>query len=430
MNEVKNNDIIKTVEGKDIRILGIIAEGGQGYIYRVEYENQIMALKWYTDSYFLQNDGFYENLINNSKIKSPAKAFIWLEAVTEKLNGSFGYLMDLCPEGYYELKDVILSRKKPIKSFAVAADICINLVSAFRCLHNMGLVYHCISEECIFVNPTNGDIKIIGVDNVTVAGANTGIMGNPRFLAPENILGEVYTTQSARYSISVIIFLILLANHPLEGKKWINTTVITYSVQKELYGTNPLFIFDPLDDSNRPSNKLQKHTIEVWNYLPEYLKSDFSAAFSKDVLSNPNKRISEIEWLKTLTRFRSDIVICTCGNTVFLKNSSLTICDNCGKTYNVNHFIELPLYTIPATQGTRIYRCQLGWCPVSESIKPVGQIVRKKDESDLIGYRNMLDDSILIHTLSNREITLAPKKIMPITEPFSMELFGTIVKVR
>ena len=430
MNELKSNEYIHTIGGKRIEIIDLLAEGGQGCVYRVKYEDKNMALKWYTDSFFTQNDGFYENLINNSKIKSPGKAFIWPEAVTEKVNGSFGYLMDLCPEGYYELKDVILSRRKPIKSFTVAADICINLVSAFRCLHNMGLLYNCISEECIFVNPTNGDIKIIGVDNVTVAGVNTGIMGNPRFLAPENILGEVYTAQSARYSISVIIFLTLLANHPLEGKKWINTTVITNSVQKELYGTNPIFIFDPLDDSNRPSNKLQKHTIEVWNCLPEYLKREFSVAFSKEVLLKPNKRITEIDWLMTLTRFRSDIVICTCGNTVFLKNSCSTICDNCGNTYNVNHFIELPFYTIPAIHGTRIYRCQLGKCPVSEGIKPVGQIVRKKDESDLIGYRNMLDDDILIHTSSNRIITLAPKKTVPIIEPFTMELFGIIIKVR
>ena len=430
MNELKSNEFIHTIDGKRIKIIDLLAEGGQGCVYRVEYEEKSMALKWYTDSYFTQTDGFYENLISISKIESPSKAFVWPEAVTEKVNGFFGYLMELCPEGYYELRDVVLLRKKPIKSFATATDICINLVSAFRCLHNMGLVYHCISDDCIFVNPTNGDIKIIGVDNVTVDDVYTGIMGDPRFLAPENILGEVYTTQSARYSISVIIFLTLLANHPLEGKKWINTTVITNSVQKELYCTNPVFIFEPLDDSNRPSNKLQKHAIEVWNCLPDYLKSYFSVAFSKDALSEPHKRITEIDWLMTLTRFRSDIVKCNCENVVILKNSSSTICDNCGKTYNVNHLIELPFYTIPATQGTRIYRCQLGMCPVREALKPVGQIVRKKDESDVIGYRNMLDDDILIHTSSNRKITLAPKKIVPIIEPFTMELFGTIVKVR
>lgn len=430
MYELKNYEIIKTIEGKDIRILEKIAEGGQGCVYHVEYEEKNMAMKWYADSYFTQTDGFYENLISISKIESPAKAFAWPEAVTEKVNGSFGYLMELCTEGYYELKDIVLSRKKPIKSFAVATDICINLVSAFLCLHNMELVYHNISDDCIFINPNNGDVKISGMENVTVNGVNTGIMGNPRFLAPENILGQIYSTLSARYSISVIIFLILFANHPLEGKRWINTTVITNSVQKELYGTNPIFIFDPLDDSNRPSNKLQKHTIDVWNCLPEYIKNAFIEAFSKDVLLMPNKRITEINWLQALTRFRSDIVKCTCGNEIFLKNSSSTLCNSCGKNYNVNHFIELPHYTIPATQGTRIYRCQLGMCPVREALKPVGQIVRKKDESDLVGYRNMLDDDILVHTSSNRKITLAPKKIVPIIEPFTMELFGTIVKVR
>nr|WP_305119717.1 hypothetical protein [Ruminococcus sp. zg-924] len=338
--------------------------------------------------------------------------------------------MDLRPEGYYVLRDIVFLSKKLIKSFQIATDICINIVSAFHCLHNMGLVYHNISDDCIFVNPINGDVKITGVDNVTVDGVNTEIMGNPRFLAPEIVMGKTYNTQAGRYSISVLVFLIILANHPLEGRKWIDTTVITNSIQKELYGTNPVFIFDTQDSSNRPSNRLQKQTIEIWNCLPEYLKRIFINAFSKEVLMTPSKRIKEMYWLEALTRFRSDIVKCSCGNEIFLKNSGTTSCDKCGNNYEVNHYIELPYYTIPATQGTRLYRCQLEWCQDREALKPVGQIVRKKDDLDFIGYRNMLDDDIVIISSNEESYMLAPKKVFPINEPFEISLFGTSIRLR
>ncbi len=52
--------------------------------------------------------------------------------------------------------------------------------------------------------------------------------------------------------------------------------------------------------------KRGKGVIAVWKCLPQYMKDAFIRAFSKDSLEKGH-RVVELEWLRALTRFRSDI---------------------------------------------------------------------------------------------------------------------------
>ncbi|WP_255910775.1 serine/threonine-protein kinase [Ruminococcus sp. zg-924] len=432
MAQFEPGKVLKTNFGAQIKIIKNIGEGGQGYVYLVEYGGKKKALKWYKPSSLRNPDAFYDNLKRNADKGSPDKAFLWPEAVTERTEGSFGYLMDLRPEGYYELSKILGSKKYNLGSFKAATEVCIRIVSAFRILHNNGYSYQDLNDGNFFINPKNGDVLICDNDNVAPDGTTTGILGKAGYMAPEIVVGKgkvLPNKQSDRYSLAAILFLILFTNNPLEGKRWVDSTVLTDKIQDKLYGSDPLFIFDPNNSSNRPDRKLQGWVIDIWNCMPKYLKDEFVKAFSQEALKDPNRRLRELDWVKVLTRFRSDIVRCSCGNEVFVQNATTTKCDNCGKPVVIKHSIKLPQYTVTAVKGSRIYRCQLGMCNADDALTPVGLIVSKPDNPSVLGYKNMLPDIIQATTPSGKVNQVPAKGVVPFKSGIIIEAFDKKIEL-
>ena len=182
--------VIKTDFDAPIKIVKYLASGGQGDVYIVEYGGKKKALKWYKPQELRDPNAFYENLKRNADKGSPDKAFLWPDAVTERTEGSFGYIMDLRPEGYYELSKILASEKYNFASFKAATEACIRIVSAFRILHNNGYSYQDLNDGNFFIEPKTGDVLICDNDNVAPNGRNTGILGKPRYMAPEIVVGK------------------------------------------------------------------------------------------------------------------------------------------------------------------------------------------------------------------------------------------------
>ena len=106
MATLRKSDTIPLLNtNQKVKILDFIAEGGQGEVYRVEYNNSECALKWY--SKHTPSDAFYDNLAKNVKIGSPQENFLWPQAITEKVKGKFGYLMRLKPPSYSDYGDYL-----------------------------------------------------------------------------------------------------------------------------------------------------------------------------------------------------------------------------------------------------------------------------------------------------------------------------------
>ena len=133
---------------------------------------------------------FYENLKHNYIKQSPDKrVFLWPEDITEWIDGTFGYVMPLRPSGYYEVGDYLLTKVK-FKSMKTVIDAAMNIVSAYRILHNNGYCYQDLNDGNFFINPNNGQVLICDNDNVAPDGTHTGIIGKPGYIAPEIILGQ------------------------------------------------------------------------------------------------------------------------------------------------------------------------------------------------------------------------------------------------
>ncbi len=415
-------DTIPTKSGFPVKIQKYLASGGQGDVYMVEYKGEKKALKWYKPSVLKNPRKFYENLQNNAKKGSPDKAFLWPIAVTEEYDNSFGYVMDLRPEGYYELVDYALAKVR-FSSFKGAVEACIRIVTAFRSLHNSGYCYQDMNDGNFFINPKTGDVLICDCDNVSPNNTDTFIMGTPRYMAPEVVLGlGKPNTQTDRFSMAIVLFMILCMNHPLEGEHWL-VPCLSPELEKKLYASGALFIYDKDDASNRPVKGIHNNCIMCWGYMPTYVQEAFLAAFSQDAIRNPAKRLREVDWLKVLVRFQSDIVRCPhCQNEVFIINAADTKCDGCGKVLKVLHTLELTDYSITAAKGTRVYRCQLNRsCNANDALDRIGLVIAKPDDPNILGIRNMTEAIFTVTTPSGKIKQVKPGEVVPLNSGISIQ---------
>ena len=348
--------ILASEFGRTVRVVSYIGGGGQGDVYKVDYDGKIKALKWYKLQSIPRRDVFERNLRQNVMNGSPTPEFLWPQDVVHDEGPGFGYIMDLRPEGYYDAGDIFLNPAM-LPSFRTAIEACLGMCSAFRILHNKGYRYQDVSGGNFFVNPTTGQVLICDNDNVTSNAIDTGILGTPRYMAPEIVVGKSSpTVHTDRHSMSVLIFFMLLLQHPLEGRRLVG--MLDDQSTKRIYGSDPLFIFDREDRSNAvvdPNNNARK----VWPCLPSHMKSIFWTAFSHQALHNPNRRPADVQWMRELARFRSEVVTCRCGNEVFLDGSTPHRCDSCGALVGTPLCMELPGYSLPVAPGARIYACQL-----------------------------------------------------------------------
>ena len=433
MSMLEKGQTLKTCAGVSFTVGKPLGEGGQGEVYCIDYQGEKKALKWYKPEALRKPDLFYENLKKITAKGSPDKAFLWPQAVTEKVGGTFGYIMDIRPDGYYDLSKILASPTCNFASFVAATQACIKIVSAFRILHNNGYSYQDLNDGTFFINPKNGDVLICDNDNVAPNGTHTGILGKPRYMAPEIVNGNgsvLPDTQSDLYSLAAILFLILFCNHPLEGKRWISAPCFTDQLADKLYGKDPLFIFDPSNNANAPVRNIQRTVIERWSYMPSYLKEQFLVAFSQDALKNPQKRLIEIYWLQALVRFRSEIVKCACGNEVFIQNASTTACDVCGRPVPILHTIKLPSYVMAAARGSRIYRCQLGTCNADDALSPVAGVVCKPDNPNILGLKNMTSMILPATTPSGKQKQVQPKEVIPFKAGIVVEAYDKQIRMQ
>ena len=331
---------------------------------------------------------FYENIEENIKRGSPDKAFLWPEDITEWTDGTFGYVMGLRPSSYHEITEFMLCNVR-FKSFRTVVDAALRIVSAYRILHNAGYSYQDLNDGNFFVDPDTGKVLICDNDNVAPDGYVTGIAGKPGYMAPEIVVGDASPNSlTDRFSMAVILFILFTNTHPLKGKRYMKPA-LTPEDERILLGSDPLFIMDPDNDDNGPHPVAHANVRMIWPCLPDYVQQIFLQAFSQKALKKASARPKELDWLRVLTRFRSEIVACpACGNEIFTQDGRSCRCDVCRKPLNIPFRLELEDYSIPAVRNSRIYRCQLGICNESEALGPVAQVVEKADQPGVYGLRN------------------------------------------
>ena len=362
------------------------------------------ALKWYLNA---PDDKFYRNLEHNIASGAPSDAFLWPEYLTEKQQGSYGYIMKLRPQNYYEFGNFLLA-KVSFKSFTAMLSAAMRICDGFMMLHRFGYSYQDLNDGNFFIDPQTGDVLICDNDNVMPQGEKSGIMGKARYMAPEIVAGGIPDKYSDRFSLSVILFMLFYANHPFEGAKVVACPCMTESFEKRFYGSEALFIYDPTDKSNLPVRGIHQNVIRRWPAFPQILRDTFIEEFSKEKLQNPSSRMIEQNWKKIISTIRDSLVVCHhCAEETFVNISNTTDkCMNCGKDVDLSKRLVIKNRSLPLINKTSIY--------IDEDNTPDGVVTT--DSNGFMLIKNVSTETWTVETPSGKIKTVAPNEILPVKE--------------
>lgn len=416
MIELNKGDFISLTNGSQAKVVKELGRGGQGIVYLVEVNGQSMALKWYFND---MGTWFYRNLEENVSKGSPSEAFLWPTYITTKQKGSYGYVMKLRPQGYYEFGQYLLARVR-FKSFEAMVNAAMKICEGFKALHLSGLSYQDLNDGNFFIHPETGDVLICDNDNVAPEGVSSGILGKARYMAPEVVTGRAMPSkQTDRYSLSVVLFLLFYANHPLEGARVLACPCMTEKYEKQFYGSEPIFIYDKEHDNNRPVRGVHNNVLRRWNAFPALLRDTFTQEFSTECLNDPSKRKLERQWQSVIQQLRDMLVVCpACKDETFVEDSNAPKCMCCGKSFPIAGVLRINDRNVLLTSGTKVY--------VDMDNKPDIQVVSVSDDRYPVQLKNITTNNWVVETPSGKLRTIEPNMTMPVKAGLKVNLTGAI----
>ena len=402
--ELKVGQKVNLTIGSQVTIVKELGRGGQGIVYLVDLNGEKMALKWYLVQ---PSDAFYKNLENNVSNGAPSDAFIWPEYITRHENGSFGYVMKLRPQDYYEFGNFLLA-KQTFKSFNAMLSAAMKICNGFKMLHRHGYSYQDLNDGNFFINPSTGDVLICDNDNVMPQGEKSGIMGKARYMAPEVIAGGTPDKYSDRFSLSVILFMLFFANHPFEGAKVIACPCMTEEFERKFYGSEAIFIYDKNDKSNLPVRGVHKNVLRRWPVFPQKLKEAFAQEFSKEKLSTPTSRMIEDGWERIISQIRDELIYCPiCKEETFIDGESTSWhCMNCNKDIPMPNKLQIGHRKVALTEQNAIY--------LDRDNIPDAIVMASPKNNGELAIKNVSSRTWTVETPSGKLKTVEPQNLMPV----------------
>ena len=311
-------DVLRLDRTKEpIRVVEVVGEGGQGVVFQVTLSSGApLALKWYRSTI---DTPHRRNTIRALVHKrQPHTAFLFpFDMVTDPGVAGFGYVMPWMESRFITVAQAVSEQSL---SLPTMARIGRKLAEAFHALHSSGLCYRDISFGNLWVDPVRADLAIIDNDNVGADGGDSDIWGSLKFMAPEVTRREARpSTLTDMHSLAVLLFILLMHGHPLEGVRveesygWGPHRASEQEISMLHFGKEPLFIFDPHDPANRV---VPTHPPAVrWPFYPQFIRDLFTRAFTVG-LREPSlaSRILPARWRDAMASVHDLASLCAnCG---------------------------------------------------------------------------------------------------------------------
>jgi eukaryotic-like serine/threonine-protein kinase len=409
------------------RIEKFLGGGGQGEVYSADLGGSPMAVKWYFNHTATPGQRqLLEDLIVRG---APNQSFLWpMDMLSDSAVPGYGYVMPLRDSRFKGIIDLMKGQVKGI-TFRALTTAGYQLAESFFQLHSQGLCYRDINFNNVFFDPKTGDVLICDNDNVGVnRQASPTVLGTPRFMAPEVVRGEALpSTDTDLYSLAVLLFYMFMVHHPLEGKQEASVRIFNEAAMRKFYGTNPLFIFDPSDDSNAPDPRYHKNVLSLWPIYPTVLHEKFTQSFTEG-LGDVNRRVRENEWRATLVAMRDMLYRCPhCKEEVFYEsseseNSEPKPCWHCDAKLDPPIRIRLrdgkrnTDTVVAISTDTKLYRHHIDSNQRYEFSAPVAEVITHPRDPGKQGLKNLMFDKWVITNTDGelkdvepgRSVTIAP----------------------
>ena len=306
------------IPGREYTIVRRLAGGGQGEVYLARDGDREVALK----VYHAHMGGAEQEAMVRAQVAKrmngtpEERRFVWpQDLVRIAAWNRWGYVMPLVDRGrFLDLGELQARRGQVTMSPRRLAEAGYQLSSSMRALHLAGHCYRDISRNNILFDPATGQIRIIDNDNVGVAGdSKSGVVGTPEYMAPEIITGRAApSTETDLHALAVLLFEMWTWHHPLHGDQESRIHVWDLLAKQRIYGEQPVFIFDPVNDANRPNDPDYRGVRRAWEIMPETLRRLFTVAFTEG-LREPARRVTEGQWQQAFLQLFDGALRCPCG---------------------------------------------------------------------------------------------------------------------
>lgn len=406
---LKAGSVLTSENSIQYRVVSMLGAGGQGEVYSVASGGKLYALKWYFKNMATKEQkAILDNLIAKG---APDDSFLWPQDLIFTTPGqSFGYIMPLRPKNYKSIVDMMKRRADP--SFYALCRAAYNLTNGYQKLHAKGYSYRDISFGNLFFDPDTGDVLICDNDNVSANGIDDStVYGTPRFMAPEIVIGKAKPSRNTDlFSLAVLLFYMFMLGHPLEGEKEAKIKCMDIHAMNRLYGTDPVFIFDPVNKTNRPVKGYQDNPIIYWDIYPKELKELFTQSFTEGLVK-PNRRITEKQWLDVFANLMTGIIECpSCGAEVFYDKSKVEqcvahTCWSCKSTVPMPATIVIGKTRTLLTKNSKLFSHQINGDYDMNTV--VGSMVQNPKNPSLWGIRNESDRNWTYIKPDGQQITIA-----------------------
>ena len=408
--------------GMSCTIEMLLGAGGQGEVYKGQLGGEAVAVKWFFPYMAtLEQRASMELLIRKG---APSEHFLYPMEITEASGvPGFGYIMPLRPARFKNIVDLMKRKIEP--TFRALATAGLNLSHNYLLLHSQGLCYRDISFGNAFFDPLNGDVLIADNDNVSVDGAGVlGVLGTPRFMAPEIVRGEaVPSTQTDLFSLSVLIFYMLMVAHPLEGKKEAAIKALDLPAMTKLYGTDATFVYDPNDDSNRPVAGIHDNALAFWRIYPQFLRDIFIRAFTLGLRDPVNGRVRESEWRGEMIRLRDAIFYCPhCSLENFYDSIALKanggnsgLCWACAAALQLPPRIRIGKSVVMLNFDTKLFSHHIDDQKMYNFSEPVAEVSTHPTNPNVWGLKNLSKDRWVVNALDGSVKDVEPGRSATLT---------------
>ena len=363
MIKLKPNQKVRSEDGlREFTVDCLIHTGsGQGDIYKVHAGRDVYALKLFHTGKVKSIRRQIENLRRRGKASSAFVHPLYIVKVGEAI----GYIMEYISDDLYDDGSILFNgvamedgQGNTIRmELPFDQKVCImyNVVEAIKILYEADIALMDLKFENLKINKSDLSVKILDTDTAVGNRAKPIVSGTIGFMPPLTMRREeVPDKYNDSYSVAVMLFLTFWGCHPLVGRKYEEPCMInidTYS-----FATNPVYIFNRKDTSNRPLESSHR-VVERMKKYPKCFVDAMHQTFV-DGLFDKEKRVDPREWLEILEYLYSNRYICKqCGEEHFFGGTAQN-CNVCGA------LLEPPIKLVcesSKTPGVRLFNGTEVW---------------------------------------------------------------------
>ncbi|MBN2390764.1 MAG: protein kinase [Anaerolineae bacterium] len=398
-----------------------VSTEGQLEVYAAEVDGQSVMVTWiFSAEATPEKRALLESLVQQGP---PTASFLWPTAVVESAEvPGFGYLTAPHEARFKSIEDLIKQWVEP--TFHALTTALLGFVDSFTALHLKGLCHRDLSPRNVLFDPDTGDVLFVYADNIVPEGT-AGAPRTLRFAAPELVRGEIApNVQSDLYTLATLLFYVMMVHHPLEGERTLNIPAFDQAVEQRIFGVDPIFIFDPNNDTNHPVPGYHVRVQDYWPLYPQFIRDMFIQAFTAGLRDPYGGRVRVTEWRKALVNLRDTIIYCAqCSAENFYDLAVLKasggkpgMCWSCKNDLALPPRLRVGDAVVMLNYNTRLYPHHVDPDKAYDFSTPVAEVTRHPSNPNIWGLRNLtlekwvitLDDGTIKDVEPSRSMTLAP----------------------